>query len=151
MKILIPLLLSLALLLLSACGEDRSETQATEGADLADSLTVEVPAPNYPAPAPQVAPDLLGTWQLEEMWIDGNMMSAAEIGTSYLEFTAEGQVTSLAPGFDPVSSTFSYEEPLILAEALEGQKEILELEADRLVLLESVDNTEVKYVYQKKN
>ncbi len=141
------ILLGLGLSLLSACGDSTEDNDAPQE----DSVWVSVPRDTtaLPQEAPSVAPLLVGAWELQQMWVDGNLMSAEEIGTNYLEFTSEGQVTLLTPGLDPASSTFNYQDPLILSEALEGPREVLELTEDQLVLLESVDGTEVRYVYER--
>ncbi len=150
MKYILPIF-ALFLFILTGCEEEVTDKD-NDNKDTKDSILVEVPSNelDFPVKSPSFNAELVGTWHLTEMWIDGNLMAGEELGDTFIEFTEDSRVTVVATGLDPVSSNFSYEDPLILAEALEGEREVLEVSSEKLVLLESVSGTEVRYVYERK-
>ena len=143
---------SVGLFLLFACFvwscEESSGTQENQAED---TLMTVIPMDTLmDIDAPTIDPALLGTWELKEIWIDGNLMEGAAASQTFIEFTPEGTLTSVAPGMDPLSARFRVEDPLILSEVFEGDIEILSLTEAQLELLDVADNSEMRYVYSRK-
>jgi hypothetical protein len=136
---------------LLAC-ESSSQTDATT---TTDSLTVMLPdsgnVGSIISPA-EAVPDLLGQWQLQEMWVGNSLMSVGDVGETYLQFKANGTVVSYAPNLSPDSSSYAYApaDQRIEAPALQGTQTIKTLSESELVLTYQVDGEEVRSVYVRK-
>lgn len=141
---------SLCLLLcwfLFACDDTQQADTEADGTDL-----VELPdtsATRAIAPAAEQVPELIGTWQLQEMWVGNSQMSVGDVGETYVQFKTNNMVVSMAPNMSPDSSAYQYtpEQQRIEAQALQGEQTIQTLSEDELVLSYEVDGEEVRSVY----
>mgnify|MGYP006272693085 CR=1 FL=1 len=142
------------LLALLACDDDTTGQAADDTP--ADSLSVALPdssaaTPHGTAPAAEV-PELIGQWQLQEMWVGNSLMSVGDVGETYLHFKANGTVVSYAPNLSPDSSRYLYRPAAkeISADALQGTQAIKTLDESELVLTYKVDGEEVRSVYTRR-
>ena len=126
----------------------------TRQADTGPEATNQVAGPDTTAtrevaPAATPVPELIGTWQLQEMWVGNSQMSVGDVGETYVQFKPNNMVVSMAPNMSPDSSAYQYspEQQRIEAQALQGEQTIKTLSEDELVLSYEVDGEEVRSVY----
>jgi len=130
------------------------ETQQSDAAGDEDTM-VEVPdsstSTRAMAPAAERIPQLIGKWQLQEMWVGNSQMSVGDVGETFVEFKSNGRVISTAPNMSPDSSQFLYspEAKRVEAQALQGEQVIKTLNEEKLVLSYQVDGEEVRSVYTR--
>jgi len=147
-----PVLRLLCLLLcctLFACDDTQQANSDADGADLVE--TPDTTTSRTIAPAAEQVPELIGTWQLQEMWVGNSQMSVGDVGETYVEFKANNIVVSMAPNMSPDSSTYQYSpaQQRIEAQALQGEQTIKTLSEEELVLSYEVDGEEVRSVYAR--
>lgn len=141
--------LSLPLLLLVSCGNE-GEPADSEGPAEGDTLVVVLPEEPSLTVA-EAAPELIGTWQLEEMRVGDTPMSVDEVGESTLTFTAEGEMVSATPELGEETTPFVYQDGLILIDDGFGARRIEQLTNEHLELGVSIDGETVRYRYRRKS
>ncbi|MEM7655492.1 MAG: hypothetical protein AAF399_05130 [Bacteroidota bacterium] len=136
------LFIGASVLLLFGCGNESEEANQTELAT--DSVTIALP-PDLVT----LAPELIGSWKLEEMSYGSNIMSIADLGESTLEFTETGKMISSTPDLPPEESDFSFYNDTIRSD-IDGVEQRIELLTGvQLVLVSTIDGTEIKRVYSR--
>lgn len=129
-----------------AC-EDRGQGN---GGDADSLLTDSIPYDTVALPPGQpIVPELVGRWQLVEMRNGEMPMSTDDIGESVMELTAAGQMITSAPDLPPETVAFSYRNDSLYNEDFGTVQRIEELSTQRLVLLMEVDNTPIRWIYQR--
>lgn len=133
---------------LIACDNTESSTETTT-----DSVTVEVPVEledTTGLAATTIAPELIGTWIMQEMRVGNEPLPIEDIEDSSYEFRADG--TLVVHDEESVSDPmgFRYENNTIYSELLEADFLVEELSATKLVLSIEKLGMKIKYTYQKK-
>jgi len=140
------LMISLLSMVLVGC-ENMGGTEPTDGSD---SVFVAIDTlSETPVTRAIPEPDLLGMWKLNQMWV-GNEKLPSTPGESLIEIKDDGTIVSQAPNLSAISSTYTYENGLLAAEAIGGEFQVLSLTASELILSYEVDGEQVRNVYERK-
>lgn len=120
-------------------------TTESSNASSKDSLEVEI----IDNEAAAVAPNLIGRWQLKEIRMGNTPMSMEDFGVSTIEFTADGNMISRAPDLPAETFPFELDNDVISSEGQDGDQRIEEVTDSRLVLVSTIDGTDIKYIYDR--
>jgi hypothetical protein len=129
--------------LMSCESSDSGKTEETSRTD-SDSVAVFLP-PDLVT----LAPELIGSWKLEEVSYGSTILSTDETGESSLEFTKNGLMISSTPDLPPEESRFTFESDTIRSEIDGTAQRIESISNTSLVLVSIIDDTEIKRVYSR--
>jgi len=140
-------------LLFTSCQSDEKEQQ---NKDMVDSVVNQVikEGDTLAAPSSPVVPELIGSWIVVEMRLDGKPLSQDDIGKLIYNFEDEGKLVfdskDKNEDFAPESFKYSYNQNVIYTPHFPtGEARITQLNTDTLSFTIEAAGSKVEYVLER--